>query len=76
MTNTFKTQANTFETANRKLEQFLFMHDIVHLRWYRNNDNLTVWVYPNNAEVMGVVSEFRAICARRERREHAKARVM
>lgn len=56
---------NTFETTSRKLEQFLFMHDIFHTSWHKDADNMTVWVYPNTPEVREVVGEFRRIVAKR-----------
>lgn len=59
---------NTFETNSRKLEQFLFVHDIRHLSFYKNEDNMTVWVYPDNEEVREVVGEYRRIVARRQQR--------
>lgn len=62
------TSSHNFETNSRKLEQFLFMHDIQHKRFYKNEDNMTVWVYPDNAEVREVVSEYRRIVARRQAR--------
>ena len=34
---------NTFETCNRRLEQFLFVHDIHFMEWYKNEDGLTIW---------------------------------
>lgn len=65
------TNTNTyFTTTNRRLEQFLFVHDIRHERWYKDPDGLTVWVYPQNEEVSHVVNEFRAIIARREASRH------
>ena len=67
-TTTATTSASTFETNSRKLEQFLFMHDIQHKRFYKNEDNMTVWVYPNSAEVREVVGEYRRIVARRQQR--------
>ena len=58
-----------FETANRKLEQFLFMHDIMFYRFYTNEDGLTTWVYVETEETRRVVEEFRAIQKKkRERR--------
>ena len=63
---------NTFETSNRKLEQFLFVHDIRHSSWYkRESDNMTVWVYPDTAEVQNIVAEYREICRRRHERRNA-----
>lgn len=58
-----------FETSSRKLEQFLFVHDIPYASFYKNEDNMTVWVYPMTAEVMEVVEEFRAIQRRRQLRK-------
>lgn len=56
---------NTFETCNRRLEQFLFIHDIRFKEWYKNEDGLTCWVYPDNMEIREVVEEFRKLDARR-----------
>ena len=53
--------AATFETTNRRLEQFLFAHFIRYSTWYKGADGMTVWVYPSTAEVMRVVAEFRAL---------------
>lgn len=64
--------AATFETNSRKLEQFLFMHDISHVSWHKDEDNMTVWVYPNTEEVREVVNEYRRIVARRKEREETK----
>lgn len=58
-----------FETSSRKLEQFLFVHDIFHSGFHKNEDNMTVWEYPNTPEVMDVVEEFRAIQRRRQLRK-------
>ena len=58
-----------FETSSRKLEQFLFIHDIHHIGSYKNEDNMTVWQYPYTEEVMEVVSEFRAIQRRRQMKQ-------
>ena len=60
--------SSTFETDSRKLEQFLFLHDIRHNSFYKNADNMTVWVYPNNKEVREVVEEYRRIVAKRRER--------
>ena len=62
----------TFETTNRKLEQFLFVHDIPYLRWYkRPSDGMTAWVYPDTADVQSVVDEYKEICRRRHERRTA-----
>ena len=67
------THPTTFETSSRKLEQFLFMHDIEHQSFYKDEDNMTVWVYPDNQEVREVVGEYRRIVARRRERMSAAA---
>lgn len=56
---------NIFETNSRKLEQFLYLHDIHHQSFYKDADNMTVWVYPDNEEVREVVGEYRRIVAKR-----------
>lgn len=58
-----------FETTSRKLEQFLFLHDIFHQGWHKDVDNMTVWEYQETEELKRVVEEFRAIQARRRARE-------
>lgn len=65
MTNS--TSTNYFETDSRKLEQFLFLHDIRYLSWGKNEDNMTVWRYNNTPEVRRVVNEWREIVKRRQR---------
>lgn len=65
------TNTSTFETSSRKLEQFLFVHDILHDRFYKDPDNMTVWVYSDSQELRDTVDEYRRIVARRaERRNH------
>ena len=63
-------QANekTFETTSRKLEQFLYMHDIHHCDWRKDPYGTTIWVYPNTPEVQRVVTEYMGIVARRKER--------
>ncbi len=59
--------ANTiFETRNRKLEQFLFLHGIPHISFRKDADGMTVWKYENTSEAQRVVEEFREIQARRQ----------
>lgn len=60
-----------FETSSRKLEQFLFCHEIRHDGFYKNEDNMTVWMYKKTPEVMEVVKEFRAIQERKNQRRIA-----
>lgn len=59
MTNTYT--KDTFETMNRKLEQFLFLHGILHIGQYKNDDGMNTWVYSNTDELRRVVAEFRSI---------------
>lgn len=62
-----------FETRNRKLEQFFFMHDIHFEAWYRDRDGMTVWKYSLDAEGLQVLEEYRHIVARRnQRRQEGK----
>ena len=56
-----------FETNCRKLEQFLYVHDIFHTRYYKDADGMTVWVYYNTPYLRETVEEYRKIAARRER---------
>ena len=67
---------NVFETNSRKLEQFLFLHDIQHQSFYKDEDNMTVWVYPDNEEVRDVVGEYRRIVSRRRERLAQAAKAM
>lgn len=68
--------SSTFETTNRALEQFLFLHDIRHTSWYKNEENLTVWVYEKTEETMRVVDEYREICRRRAERTNERRGVV
>ncbi len=60
-----------FETTSRKLEQFLFMHDIYFDSWYRDRDGMTVWKYTLDEFGMRVLEEWREVTARRNRRMEA-----
>ena len=67
-----KNASATFETTNRKLENFLYMHDIEHTRCYRRpEDDMTVWVYYRTPELSAVVEEYLAISRRRAERRNA-----
>lgn len=57
-----------FETRNRKLENFLYIHDIHFSHFKKDADNMTVWVYEDTDELRRVVAEFKEISERRERR--------
>lgn len=68
MTNTQNMHNEIFETANRKLENFLYVHDIQALGFHKNDDGLTVWEYARTPELMETVEEFREIQKRRQMR--------
>ena len=55
-----------FETTNRHLEQFFFVHDIRFDRWYRGRDGYTVWVYALDEEGLRVLEEYREIIRRHQ----------
>ena len=55
-----------FETASRKLEQFLYSHDILHIGIHKDEDGMTVWEYADTDELRRVVAEFREIEKRRQ----------
>lgn len=56
-----------FEVRNRKLEQFLHIHGIAFVRWYKDVDMTTTWVYEDTDELRRVVAEFQEIQERRAR---------
>lgn len=61
-----------FKTTSRKLEQFLYVHDILYMYWHKAPDGMTEWVYSLDAEGMRVLEEYRRIVARRnQRKEYA-----
>lgn len=55
-----------FETSSRKLEQFLFLHDIRYVSLRKDDDGMTVWGYNPTPETMHIVNEYRDILARRK----------
>ena len=63
--------SNIFETSSRKLENFLFAHDIQHIGFYKNElDGLTVWQYRVDDYFVHVLREYKIVLSRRkERRE-------
>lgn len=61
--------AANFETCNRKLENFLFAHDILAATWYKSDDDLTVWVYPRDEYLDHVLTEWKAVQQRRRSRQ-------
>ena len=61
-----------FETSSRKLENFLFAHDIQHIGFYKNElDGLTVWQYRVDEYFKHVMHEYKIVLSRKkERREN------
>lgn len=54
-----------FETTNRKLEQFLYMHEILHIGSRTNEDTYTVWQYEDTPELHATIQEFKVIQEKR-----------
>lgn len=52
---------NLFTTRSRKLEQFLYVHDIHFLTWRKDIDGMTEWCYEPTKELFRVVNEWRDI---------------
>ena len=58
-----------FETSSRKLENFLFAHDIQHIGFYKNElDGLTVWQYKVDSYLEHVLREYKIVLSRRKAR--------
>lgn len=57
---------NLFTTKNRKLEQFLYVHDIHFLTWSKDIDSMTEWLYEPTNELYRVVNEWRDIQQRKK----------
>lgn len=56
----------TIRTCNRKLEQILFALGVHHLSWEKNEDGMTVWIYPNTEKVRQIFDWFREATEKRE----------
>ncbi len=66
------TNSNIFETSSRKLENFLFAHDIQHIGFYKNKlDGLTVWQYNIDEYFKHVLREYGIVLSRRNERRAA-----
>jgi hypothetical protein len=48
----------TLRTRNRKLEQTLFNLGVTYLDWEKDEDGLTVWIYPNTEKVKTIMTWF------------------
>ena len=58
-----------FETSSRKLENFLFAHDIQHIGFYKNElDGLTVWQYRVDDYFVHVLHEYKIVLSRKKER--------
>lgn len=57
-----------FETTNRKLEQFLYAHEIFHIGSRTNEDTYTVWQYEDTPELHEIIREFKAVQEKRRAR--------
>ena len=49
----------TIRTSNRKLEQVLWSLGVHHLSWEKDEDGMTVWIYPDNEKVRQIREWFR-----------------
>ena len=49
----------TVKTMNRKLENILFDLGVHHLGYEKNEDGMTVWIYPNTEKVQLIMKMFR-----------------
>ncbi len=57
----------TIRTMNRKLEQVLFDLGVHHIACEKNEDGMTVWVYPNTEKVKQIIEWFREAKEKRSR---------
>lgn len=57
-----------FETTDRRLEQFLFVHYIPFESQYKNECGLTVWRYTPSPRLFCTVQEYQQLKARYEKR--------
>lgn len=57
-----------FETIDRRLEQFLFVHYIPFESQYKNERGLTVWRYTPSPRLFCTVQEYQRLKARYEKR--------
>lgn len=57
----------TVKTTNRKLENFLYMLDVLPLYMEKSWDNMTVWVYEDTPHLRGLVKDFIDVNERRKR---------
>ena len=58
-----------YQVHDRRLEQFLFSHDIFFVSTHRTEDGCTVWEYEDNDYFRSVLMEWRDVLARRAARK-------
>ncbi|MBO5567885.1 MAG: hypothetical protein J6A79_02915 [Clostridia bacterium] len=69
----FNDSYTLFETANVKLEQFLFAHEIHYARILKDPvDGLTYWQYQNSPRLERIIAEFSEVQEIRRQRLAAK----
>lgn len=57
---------NLFQTRNRKLEQFLHLHDIHFIAQEKDHEGMNVWKYEQTPEFERVFAEWQEIQERRK----------
>lgn len=55
----------TIRTRNRKLEQVLFALGEHHIGWEKDDDGMTVWIYPNTDKIRQIIAWFHDASDRR-----------
>ena len=58
----------TIRTMNRKLENVLWALGVHHLSWEKNDDGMTVWIYPNTEKVRQIMAWLREASDNRVKR--------
>ena len=61
-----------FETSNRDLEQFLWMHGFVPTHTEKTADFLTKWIFETTPDLYKCLEEYPAVVERRRRNRRPK----
>lgn len=61
----------TITTKSRKLEQFFYAHGVDFTACTKDEEGMTVWVYPATEENRRIVAEFKLGLARRAQKKGA-----
>lgn len=64
-------ETTTITTKSRRLEQFFYAHGIDYLSCTKDEEGMTIWVYPRNEETVRIVEEFKLGIARRAEKKGA-----